>query len=130
MNRHRPTRAALTLIVIGLGLASRSDAAATLPTFLCEYAGDTLWALMVFLGFGFLFPRWSTAGLAVAAAGFCFAIEFSQLWQHEWLNRLRDTRPGALVLGRGFLWSDLLCYSAGILIGATGEAIWKKARPA
>jgi len=30
---------------------------------------------------------------------------------------VRGTLPGRLVLGAGFLWSDLVCYTAGVLLG-------------
>ena len=85
--------------------------------FLKEYAGDTLWAFMVYLGLCFLFPKWSAVKVAIYALSFSYAIEVSQLNQQEWLNNLRDTRLGALVLGRGFLWSDFLCYTVGVVLG-------------
>ena len=46
----------------------------------------------------------------------CFGIEFSQLLSYEWLMQLRSTRMGALVLGQGFLWSDIVAYTAGVLL--------------
>ena len=46
----------------------------------------------------------------------CFLLEFSQLYQVKWINNIRKTGPGKLVLGQGFLWSDLLAYSLGILV--------------
>lgn len=49
---------------------------------------------------------------------FCAAIEASQLWQPIWLDELRKQPLVALVLGRGFLWSDLVCYAVGA--GAAG----------
>ena len=44
------------LAVVFLGLASRHYGA-LLPPFLSEYAGDTLWALLVFLGVSALRPN-------------------------------------------------------------------------
>jgi len=38
----------------------------------------------------------------------------SQLYHAPWLDAVRATRPGALALGQGFLWSDLACYAAGV----------------
>jgi len=63
-------------------------------------------------------PGRSPSGLAMIASAVCGVIELSQLWHPPWLDAIRATRPGALVLGRGFVWSDLLCY----LIGATAAA--------
>ena len=114
---------AALLLVMGLGLGSRSELALHLPAWVGRYAGDAFWALLVFLGFGLLFPTWSTGRVAVMALAFSFAIEFSQLYQAPWLQALRQHRFGALVLGRGFLWSDLLCYTAGVLAGVGVEEI-------
>jgi hypothetical protein len=123
MHRNRLAYAAVIILVIGAGLASRSRFSVHLPRFIAEYAGDTLWALMVFLLMGFCFPALRTPIVAVAAIGFSFMVEFSQLYQGEWINQIRGTRPGALVLGAGFVWSDFLCYTTGVVIGVVGELL-------
>ena len=73
--------------------------------------------MMVFWGIGFLFSKMAAAKVMLAALVFSFAIEFSQLYQADWINVLRHTTLGGLILGYGFLWSDLVCYTVGILIG-------------
>ena len=108
--------------VVILGLCSRRYAR-LLPDFVAAYAGDTLWALTAFLGIGILFPRWTTLRAGVAALLFAFAIEGSQLYHSAWLDQIRHTRVGGLILGYGFLWSDLLCYSVGIGIGCVLERL-------
>ena len=107
--------------VIGLGLASRQYGA-SLP-FVYNYVGDTLWALMIFLGIGFLFPRWSTKTVALVAWLVCVGVELSQLYHAPWIDELRATRLGGLVLGFSFLWSDLLYYLAGVLVGVLVEYV-------
>ena len=107
---------AAAVIVILLGLASRRYAA-VLPWVVAEYAGDTLWALTAFLGFAIAFPRWTTMRVAGAAMLFAAAIEVSQLYHAPWLDEIRRTTFGALVLGQGFLWSDILCYAVGVGFG-------------
>ncbi|MEM6798197.1 MAG: DUF2809 domain-containing protein [Planctomycetota bacterium] len=104
-------------VVIALGLASRRYKAA-LPEFLAAYAGDTLWALMVLLGFSALLPRLSTKWRAAIAMAFSVAIETSQLYHAPFIDAIRHTTLGGLVLGYGFLWSDLICYTVGIAAGA------------
>ena len=47
----------------------------------------------------------------------CYSIEFSQLYQAEWIIAVRKTLFGRYVLGHGFLWSDILGYGVGILVG-------------
>jgi glycopeptide antibiotics resistance protein len=112
----------MILIVIGLGLASRRYSE-VLPDFISRYAGDTLWALMVFLVIGFLFPSRSTWKVAVIALLFSLLIEASQLYHAPWLEEIRRYRLAALILGRGFLWSDLGCYSVGVTLGILLEKL-------
>lgn len=108
------------LMVIGLGLASRKYGT-YLPSWLADYAGDTLWALLVFLMMGFLLPRHSTRTVAIFALAFAFFIELTQLYHAPWLDSIRQYRLAGLILGYDFLWSDLLCYSLGIAIGVVAE---------
>ena len=119
-DRPRVLYALLLPAVIGLGLGVRRFPG-LLPPFVAAYAGDTLWALLVFLVVAVLAPSWTTGRVATAAALFCVAIELSQLYQAPWIDAVRHTRLGGLILGYGFLWSDLLCYGAGILIGVLFE---------
>ncbi|MFP2908485.1 DUF2809 domain-containing protein [Pyxidicoccus sp. 3LFB2] len=114
--RVRLTSLVLAVLVLALGLASRSKALPW-PPFFAAYAGDTLWALLVFLLLRFVAPARPVLHVAGAALAFSFAVEFSQLYQAPWLNAVRRTLPGRLVLGAGFLWSDLVCYTAGVLLG-------------
>jgi len=110
----------LIVLVIGLGLASRKWGY-MLPEFISKYSGDTLWAIMVFFMMGFIFKDkqiWIVACLAII---FTVSIEISQLYHGEFIDSIRGTRLGGLVLGYGFLWSDIVCYITGIMIGAGGE---------
>ena len=88
--------------------------------------GDSLWALMVFLMAGFLLngksPRW----IALVALVFSYCIEISQLYHAPWIDAVRANRLGGLVLGFGFLWSDLVCYAVGIGFGVVMEKIFLK----
>lgn len=108
----------LAIFVIALGLASRKYAH-FLPAFIGQYAGDTLWGLMVFLIIAFIFNKRPSLHIAAAAMLFSTSIELSQLYQADWINALRNTIIGGLVLGFGFLWRDILCYFIGILFGFT-----------
>lgn len=110
--RSRIRIAALLATTIALGLSSRRYADA-LPAFVAAYAGDALWAAMVFWIAALLSPRSRTRTLSSVALGISFAVELSQLYHAPWIDNLRETRLGALALGHGFLWSDLVCYAAG-----------------
>lgn len=109
------------IAVIALGLASRRYPF-LFPALLGKYPGDALWALMVFVGLGFFKPRASTRQLAMAALLISWLVEFSQLYQVPWLNALRSTTMGHLVLGSRFSWPDLVAYAVGVAIGALLDA--------
>jgi hypothetical protein len=111
------------MAVMALGLLSRRDPA-ILPRFITEYAGDTLWALAAFLGIGILLPRTSTLAAAALALAVSYAVELSQLYQAPWINSIRHTLIGSLILGYGFLWSDIVCYTVGVAVGAVAEWLW------
>ncbi len=121
MQRNRITLAVWILIVVLLGLASRSHSL-LIPIFLKEYAGDTLWALTAYLMIAMLFPRLAIRRVAIIAGLFSWAIEISQMYHAPWIDQIRHVRLGGLVLGYGFLWSDLICYAVGISIGVLLES--------
>ena len=111
-------------IIVILGLASRKFSAPTSWVFL--YLGDVLWATMFYFIFRFLFIRKTLLYNALITATWCFVIEFSQLYQSDWINAVRATTLGALVLGSGFLWSDLVCYIIGVGLGFAIDRILSK----
>ncbi|MFZ5481276.1 MAG: DUF2809 domain-containing protein [Myxococcota bacterium] len=98
---------AASVVVVALGLGSR---ATPLP----DGVGDALYAVLIYTLTGVVAPR--ARGRAAFALATCWAIEASQL--APWLAPIRATRLGALVLGRGFLWSDLAWYTLGVGIAA------------
>ena len=83
--------------------------------------GDSLWALMVYWGFCVVFRGESVVKISLLAWGFSFGIEFLQIYQVPWMQEIRHTKLGGLVLGFGFKWEDLICYSVGILTGLIVE---------
>lgn len=109
------------MVVIAAGLLSRRYPWWQ-PRVVAAYAGDALWAVMVFWGLALLRPRAQTGTLAGSAFAVALAVEGSQLLSTPWLVAVRDTRLGALALGRGFLWSDIVCYALGIALAALLDA--------
>jgi hypothetical protein len=68
--------------------------------------------------------------VAVLAGGFALLIELSQLYQADWIVAVRANRLAALVLGHGFLWSDLCCYAVGVTGAAAADAaLSRRGRP-
>ncbi|HDR6314710.1 hypothetical protein COJ27_15155 [Bacillus cereus] len=123
--RSRLLYALFTIVIIILGLSSRKLAFA-LPHLLNAYLGDALWALMIFTVFGFLFPKIETKKVAFISLLFCYGIEVSQLYHAGWIDSIRATTLGGLVLGYGFLWSDLVAYTIGVGIGMFCEFMLRK----
>ncbi|WP_425321537.1 DUF2809 domain-containing protein [Clostridium algidicarnis] len=118
--RNRVNYGILIIIVVLLGIGSRKFGY-ILPRFIASYLGDTLWGLMIFLVIGFLCNNLNTDIVAISSLIFCFFIEFSQLYHSAFIDSIRSTVIGGLILGFGFLWSDLICYSLGIIIGVLIE---------
>ena len=121
MRRNRILYLILTIITIILGLLSRKVQG--LPQIISSYSGDALWELMVFFLFSFLFNKKSTIFILVISIIFSYGIEISQLYHAPWIDSIRATTLGGLILGFGFLWSDLICYTVGIVIGAIIDKI-------
>jgi len=121
-HRHPLVNVGLLAMAIVLGLGSRRFASA-LPGFVASYAGDTLWALALFLFLGLILPHTTTGRIAVLALVISLLVELSQLYHAAWIDSVRRTTLGGLVLGFGFLWSDLACYAAGIGLGVALERI-------
>jgi hypothetical protein len=102
----------VTAAVLAAGYLSRQWSVK--GSFIHDYAGDAVWAAMIYFGFRFLLAGEARKQALVAALATTFLIEISQLVQADWLNALRHTRLGGLILGFVFLWSDLVMYSVGI----------------
>lgn len=101
------------VLAVGAGLASRRYPW-LLPAGLGSYPGDALWAVLVLLAIAFLRPGIGSGKLALGALGVAWLVELSQLYQAPWINAVRATTPGHLVLGQGFDGIDLLAYAAGV----------------
>ena len=122
--RNRVLYGIMIIIVIILGLCSRKMAN-VIPNFLNAYLGDALWALMIFIAFGFVFRDMKTKIVALIGISFCYLIELTQLYHVNWIDNIRKTTLGGLVLGYVFSWSDLLAYAIGILVGVILDILWR-----
>ena len=89
-----------------------------LPEFIFLYAGDTLWAFAAYFLIRFFLPVSSATGVALIAYMVSVLVEISQLARFSWLEDVRHTMAGGLMLGYGFKWSDIFCYLAGVILAA------------
>lgn len=76
-------------------------------------AYEIFWVLLV----AFLLPKasplWSAVGVCLATC----VIEFLQLWKPPFLQAIRATLPGMLILGNTFNWFDFISYFMGSFCG-------------
>ena len=114
----------VTIIIMFMGLLSRKFMF-IFPKNIAPFVGDMLWAMMVYFGFRFLFPKINIIKSLVIAFLFSFSIEISQLYQAQWINNIRNTTIGGLILGHGFLFEDLISYSIGIILGCIIDKLSK-----
>lgn len=87
-----------------------------LPFWINIWIGDFLWAVMLYFAMIAVFMpknRWKATAYLIV---FCWIIEISQEWHTEWLDAFRQTYIGGLLLGHGFLWSDIISYTMGALV--------------
>ena len=68
-------------------------------------------------------PTGDRRQLAAIAFAIAVAVETSQRYHVPWLDALRASTLGALVLGQGFLWSDIVCYAVGVMLAAVVDGI-------
>ncbi|HEY3840685.1 MAG TPA: DUF2809 domain-containing protein [Bryobacteraceae bacterium] len=104
---------AAALIPIGLWLRF----AAPVPEWLRDGSGGALYVVFWIFAILVLKPETPALPLTVSVLLATCAIEFSQQWHPAWLERLRATLPGRLVLGTTFDWGDFPPYFVGAMIG-------------
>jgi hypothetical protein len=99
------------------------------PEFVARYTGDVAWGAMFFVLFAAAFPRTRSVWTWLLALGTTELIELSQLYQAPWAVHVRATPVGALLFGRGFLVSDMVCVAAGATTAAlVNAALYKGSR--
>lgn len=120
--RKRSLQVLILLLVIAAGLASRKYPQ-VLPSFLGKYPGDALWALAAFVLWGLILPKASTTHVALLAILTSVIDELSQLYHAPWIDAIRSTTLGHLLLGFSFSWFDILAYMVGVLMGIILEMV-------
>ena len=106
----------ISILMISLGLPARFFQE-HLPQWYVLYFGDFLWAMLIYFLYAIIF-RLEIKKAFFTAIFTAYAIEISQLFRPDWLEYLRSFKILALILGYGFLWSDIIAYSLGITLGA------------
>lgn len=107
MKRKRLYYFIILLLIIFLGIFSREFDEIPVCT------GDFLYAVMMYVFIKILLIDKKPTQILILSLLICYTIEFSQLYQADWINALRQTLFGRYVLGQGFLWSDIMAYTFG-----------------
>lgn len=103
------------IIIIPLGYFVRFHAPA--PEWINDSLGSIAYQILLMLLVAFFLPKAEPVWLAIWVCLASCAIEFLQLWQPPFLQAIRATLPGRLILGNTFTWSDFPFYFIGSFVG-------------
>jgi len=81
---------------------------------------------MVYWAVAFVAPSAPLIRVAAYAMAISYLDELSQLYQAAWINQIRATTIGHLLLGSAFSWLDLLAYTVGVWLCSAIEVILLK----
>jgi hypothetical protein len=114
------------IVIVPTGYLIRfAETGGWISDFLGSVAYEMFWIALVALLCPKLSPLWIAIGVFFVTCG----LEFLQLWQPAWLQAVRATLPGRLVLGNTFVWTDFLSYGVGSGLGGwVGRAIAQRWR--
>ena len=98
------------IVLIPIGLYSRHI------SWLPDEVGDAFWAMMVFCFWRIILVKKGLPFVALISLIHSYLVEFSQLIRWSWLLSFRSTFIGHMMLGQGFLWTDLLAMLIGFVL--------------
>ena len=106
------------LLVIPLGLLIKYAPPHALRHWGRWHGGAVVYQVFWVLVAGWCWPRAPVWRIGVAVFAANCLLEFSQLWHPPWLQAVRRTLPGRMLLGTTFDPSDFPYYAAGSALGA------------
>ncbi len=109
---HRLKSLLVLILLIPLGLGTKSYRG-FLGHFIRASGGGFFYTVFLFFCLRLLFPRQSRRNAALSATLASIAVECLQLWQPPFLQAIRQTTGGALLLGSSFSWVDWPPYLLG-----------------
>ncbi len=83
--------------------------------FIRPYGGDVLVGILIYC-FVKSFLNAPVIPTALTVLAFCYAIEIGQYFHYVELLGLQNSKLARIVMGVGFSWIDMLCYTAGMFI--------------
>lgn len=118
----RLTLSLVGILIIVAGLSARKYGS-MLPEVVRAYAPDSLWAAMVYCVVAIIRPRIPPVRVWAIAILISYGVEISQLYHAPWIDTIRHTRLGGLLLGFGFLWTDIGCYTVGCSLALLADVL-------
>ncbi|MCP5023168.1 MAG: DUF2809 domain-containing protein [bacterium] len=101
---------------LAIGVATQFVEGASLE-WIARHLGGTFYVLLwIFLTLT-AFPKWRAPVVCAAALFATILVECAQLSHPAWLEAIRSTRPGRLLLGSDYDWMDFPYYGLGYLVG-------------
>lgn len=82
-----------------------------------DRSGGAAYVIFWILVYTFLRPTAPALPVALAVLCITCCLEFLQQWHPAWLEAIRRTWPGRLILGTTFEWSDFPPYFVGAFLG-------------
>ena len=79
--------------------------------------GGALYVAFFCLAALVVWPRARAWAVALAVLAATCGVELLQLWHPPWLEAVRATVPGGLLLGSTFVWEDFPWYFVGAALG-------------
>jgi Protein of unknown function (DUF2809) len=104
------------VLIIPLGYSIRFATGLGLPLFQDIFGSIAYQVLLMFV-VAFFFPRMNLVKIAIGVFIFSSAIEILQLWQPQFLQAIRATWAGRVLLGNTFLLGDFPPYAIGCFLG-------------
>ncbi|WP_299414768.1 DUF2809 domain-containing protein [Acaryochloris sp. IP29b_bin.148] len=119
---YRPYRQALAVsmaVIVPLGLTFKFYQGPG-QSWLNDTFGGVPYEIFFVLLAAYIWPSVSPGRIAISVCLTTCGLEFLQLWQPAWLQAIRATLLGRLVLGNTFSWEDFPYYFVGSGLGWLG----------
>lgn len=121
---HFPRMVVVWLVILAIGLSSRTILRPWSPEWMLLYGGDVFWAAALYGLLAMLGCNAHPNRVLILTYLIAVVIELSQLYQAPWINQIRQTIPFNFILGQGFLWSDLAAYAMGAIGMSLIDRMW------
>jgi glycopeptide antibiotics resistance protein len=104
------------VLIIPLGYSVRFATGLGSPMFQ-DVFGSIAYQILLMFVVAFFSPRMNLIKIAIGVFILSSAIEVLQLWQPPFLQAIRATWTGRVLLGNTFLWADFPPYGIGCFLG-------------